>query len=57
MNLKSGIAKFSVEDSILLLVATVNEIKLLIVSKGDSHSLRVQQSEVQPVVYTSNQKN
>ena len=34
VNLKSSICKFSVEDSILLLVSTLTEIQLLIISKG-----------------------
>lgn len=52
VNLKSRICKFSVEDSILLLVATLTEIILLIISKGQN-SLKVQQSEAQAVVYSN----
>lgn len=46
MNLKSQIASFAVEDSLLLLVATETNIRLVIASKSDSQSLKVTETGV-----------
>ena len=51
--MKSKVAKFLVDESILLLVATTTDVRLVVVAKGDSHNLKVQESETQPKVFST----
>jgi len=53
VNMSSPISKFLVDDSILLLVATTVDIRLVVVSKGDLSGLKVTQSTVDPFTFSS----
>jgi hypothetical protein len=52
-NLKSQIANFIVEDSILLLVATEINVRLVIASKSDGNNLKVQETSVKPITFSN----
>jgi hypothetical protein len=52
VNLRSKVSSFGYPNTILLLVATVTELKLIIVSKGEDATLKVEESAVQPFVHS-----
>jgi len=52
-NMSSSLSKFLVQDSIVLMVATTVDVRLIVVSRGDHHHLKVQESSTKAVLIST----